>query len=770
MVAGQVDLFKRSLKRSDQREEIFMEKNIKSFSAEIGGREFKIETGRFAQQTNAACTIEYGGTVVLATACMSKMPREGIDFFPLLVDYDEKLYAAGKIKGSRFIKREGKASDEAILSGRLTDRAMRPLFDEELRNDVQLVLTILSFDAENDADILGLNAASCALAISDIPWNGPLAAVRVGRIESSTIPGQFEWVLNPTYEARQKSDLDLVIAGTKEEVVMLEGGAQEVSEATVQEAIEFGMKHLRKILSVIEEAVKAVGLPKIKLDKEESDEEKAVLNKLENKVGGLVEEKIEAIFGSRSKQEYHDNIIELNTYVDGVLKADSEVSKEERTQGVKMIEKFLDLHARRLVLEKSRRVDGRALDEIRPLSAEVGILPRTHGSGLFQRGETQVLSVVTLGSPSDEQTLDTMEESGKKRYMHHYNFPSFSVGETGPMRGPGRREIGHGALAEKALLPVLPSKEEFPYTIRVVSEVLSSNGSSSQASACGSSLALMDAGVPIKKPVAGIAMGMMSDPTDKEKYKILTDIQGIEDHSGDMDFKVAGTKDGITAIQLDIKLGGITTQVISEALVGAKVARAQILTVMQQAIAVPREDLSPFAPRIYTLQINPDKIRDVIGPGGKVINEIIDSTGVAIDIEDSGLVFITSPNKEAAEKAIEWVKNLTREVKPGELFTGKVTRLMNFGVFVEVLPKQEGLVHISEMAPFRVGRVEDVVAVGDMIPVIVKEIDEQGRMNLTMLGTDFDTSKIKRSEIPDAHRGGNGGFSDRDRGPRRPRF
>ncbi|HOY56296.1 MAG TPA: polyribonucleotide nucleotidyltransferase [bacterium] len=747
-----------------------MEKNIKSFSAEIGGREFKIETGRFAQQTNAACTIEYGGTVVLATACMSKMPREGIDFFPLLVDYDEKLYAAGKIKGSRFIKREGKASDEAILSGRLTDRAMRPLFDEELRNDVQLVLTILSFDAENDADILGLNAASCALAISDIPWNGPLAAVRVGRIESSTIPGQFEWVLNPTYEARQKSDLDLVIAGTKEEVVMLEGGAQEVSEATVQEAIEFGMKHLRKILSVIEEAVKAVGLPKIKLDKEESDEEKAVLNKLENKVGGLVEEKIEAIFGSRSKQEYHDNIIELNTYVDGVLKADSEVSKEERTQGVKMIEKFLDLHARRLVLEKSRRVDGRALDEIRPLSAEVGILPRTHGSGLFQRGETQVLSVVTLGSPSDEQTLDTMEESGKKRYMHHYNFPSFSVGETGPMRGPGRREIGHGALAEKALLPVLPSKEEFPYTIRVVSEVLSSNGSSSQASACGSSLALMDAGVPIKKPVAGIAMGMMSDPTDKEKYKILTDIQGIEDHSGDMDFKVAGTKDGITAIQLDIKLGGITTQVISEALVGAKVARAQILTVMQQAIAVPREDLSPFAPRIYTLQINPDKIRDVIGPGGKVINEIIDSTGVAIDIEDSGLVFITSPNKEAAEKAIEWVKNLTREVKPGELFTGKVTRLMNFGVFVEVLPKQEGLVHISEMAPFRVGRVEDVVAVGDMIPVIVKEIDEQGRMNLTMLGTDFDTSKIKRSEIPDAHRGGNGGFSDRDRGPRRPRF
>jgi len=770
LVAGQVDLFKRSLKRSDQREEIFMEKNIKSFSAEIGGREFKIETGRFAQQTNAACTIEYGGTVVLATACMSKMPREGIDFFPLLVDYDEKLYAAGKIKGSRFIKREGKASDEAILSGRLTDRAMRPLFDEELRNDVQLVLTILSFDAENDADILGLNAASCALAISDIPWNGPLAAVRVGRIESSTIPGQFEWVLNPTYEARQKSDLDLVIAGTKEEVVMLEGGAQEVSEATVQEAIEFGMKHLRKILSVIEEAVKAVGLPKIKLDKEESDEEKAVLNKLENKVGGLVEEKIEAIFGSRSKQEYHDNIIELNTYVDGVLKADSEVSKEERTQGVKMIEKFLDLHARRLVLEKSRRVDGRALDEIRPLSAEVGILPRTHGSGLFQRGETQVLSVVTLGSPSDEQTLDTMEESGKKRYMHHYNFPSFSVGETGPMRGPGRREIGHGALAEKALLPVLPSKEEFPYTIRVVSEVLSSNGSSSQASACGSSLALMDAGVPIKKPVAGIAMGMMSDPTDKEKYKILTDIQGIEDHSGDMDFKVAGTKDGITAIQLDIKLGGITTQVISEALVGAKVARAQILTVMQQAIAVPREDLSPFAPRIYTLQINPDKIRDVIGPGGKVINEIIDSTGVAIDIEDSGLVFITSPNKEAAEKAIEWVKNLTREVKPGELFTGKVTRLMNFGVFVEVLPKQEGLVHISEMAPFRVGRVEDVVAVGDMIPVIVKEIDEQGRMNLTMLGTDFDTSKIKRSEIPDAHRGGNGGFSDRDRGPRRPRF
>ena len=734
------------------------------FSADIGGRELKIETGHLAGQANASCTVQYGDTVVLATACISEQPREGVDFFPLLVDYDEKLYAAGKIKGSRFVKREGRPSDEAILSGRLVDRSIRPLFPQEIRNDVQVVLTVLSFDNENDPDILGLNAASCALAISDIPWLGPIAAVRVGRIESSTEKGKFEWVLNPTYEARQKSDLDLVIAGTKDQIVMLEAGAKEVAEEVIEQALEFGMKHLRRTLKLIEQVQERVGQEKMDLGKEISEEEKEAVQKLEAKVGQIVAEKVGEIFNCRSKEEYHKKIEELKEHVESVLKEDNEVSKDERSQGVKMIEKFLDEHARKLVLEKNIRVDGRALDEIRPLRIEVGVLPRTHGSGLFQRGETQVLSIVTLGSPSEEQLLDTMEVSGKKRYMHHYNFPGFSVGEVAPMRGPGRREIGHGALAEKALVPLLPDKEEFPYTIRVVSEVLSSNGSSSQASVCGSSLALMDAGVPIKKAVAGIAMGMISDPKNREKYKILTDIQGIEDHSGDMDFKVAGTKDGITALQLDISLTGISSKVVHEALEGAKRARLKILEKMSAVIEKPRSELSPYAPRIYTLQINPEKIRDVIGPGGKMINEIIDNTGVTIDIEDSGLVMVTSTSEEAASKAVEWIKNITREVAVGEIFQGKVTRLMDFGAFVEILPHQEGLIHISEMAPFRVNKVTDVVEVGDVIPVKVKEIDEQGRINLTLIGTNFDFSKIKRGSGSFGSRRGNSQFS---RGERR---
>lgn len=738
------------------------------FSAEIGGKSLIIETGKLAQQTNASCTIQYGDTVVLATACMSKKIREGMDFFPLLVDFDEKLYAAGKIKGSRFIKREGKASDEAILSGRLVDRSIRPLFSETMRNDVQVVLSVLSFDSENDPDVIGLNAASMALFMSDIPWAGPVAAVRVGMIESSTEAGKYEMVLNPSYEARKKSVLDLVVAGTKDEIVMLEAGANIISDTQMQEAIEFGHKHLKKIIDLMESIRAKIGLAKINLELEieKTAEELASIAKLEEKVSVLVKAKIEEIFSSKSKDEYHNNIDKLYLHTEETLKADNDVSKEEKIVGLKMIEKFLDIHARKLVLEKNIRVDGRAIDEIRPLTAEVGVLPRIHGSGLFQRGETQVLSVVTLGAPSDEQTLDTMEESSKKRYMHHYNFPNFSVGEIGPMRGPGRREIGHGALAEKALVPVIPEKEVFPYTIRVVSEVLGSNGSSSQASICGSSLSLMDAGVPIKDTVAGIAMGMMSDYNNKNNYKILTDIQGVEDHSGDMDFKIAGTKDGITALQLDIKLGGIGLNIVKETLARAYEARLKILEVMKSAIAEPRADLSPYAPRIYTLQINSDKIRDVIGPGGKVINEIIDTTGVAIDIEDSGLVFITAPNGASAERAMEWVKNLTREVQPGEFFTGKVTRLMTFGAFVEVLPKQEGLVHISEMAPFRVDRVEDVVNVGDSIPVIVKEIDDQGRINLTMIGTDFDFSKIKQSAPSDPHHGGfnRGGRRDDRRG------
>ncbi len=732
-----------------------MLKKTEVFSAEIGGKELKFEVGRFAGQTNGACTLQYGDTVVLATACISKNIREGIDFFPLLVDYDEKLYAAGKIKGSRFIKREGRPSDEAILSGRLVDRSVRPFFNEEIRNDIQTVMTILSFDKENDSDIIGLNATSCALAISDIPWEGPVASVRVGRIESSTQTGKFEWVLNPTYEAREKSDLDLVVVGTKDRVAMLEVGANEVSEQVVEEAIEFGMKHLKKIIKLINEIAEKVGKEKINIKKELDSEEKTTIENIENKVKEIVSERIDEIFSTNSKEEYRNQVDELYKKVNDILKNDSNVSKIERVQGLKMIENMLKKQTQKLILEKEQRVDGRKLDEVRKLSAEVGILPRTHGSGLFSRGETQALSVVTLGSPSDEQTLDTMEKSGKKRYMHHYNFPKFSVGEVGPNRGPGRRDIGHGALAEKALIPVLPNKEDFPYTIRVVSEILSSNGSSSQASICGSSLSLMDAGVPITKPVAGIAMGVIVDENNSN-YKILTDIQGVEDYSGGMDFKVAGTKDGITAVQLDIKINGLSKEIIQETLAKAKSARMQILDTMNKAISEPRKELSQYAPRIHTMQINPEKIRDVIGPGGKIINLIINETGVAIDIEDSGLIFITSTSSQGADKAIKWIEDLTKEIEVGEIYKGKVTRLMDFGAFVEVLPGQEGLVHISEMAPFRVDKVEDVVKEGDEVFAKVKEIDDRGRINLTFIGTDFDFSKIKRSA-------GNGnGFSPRN--------
>ena len=742
--------------------------STKVFSTKVGGKELKIEVGKYAHQTNASCTVQYGDTVVLATACMSKSIREGIDYFPLMVDYDEKLYAAGKIKGSRFIKREGRASDEAILSGRLIDRSIRPLFDETSRNDVQVVTTVLSFDAENDADVVALNAASCVLAISDIPWNGPIAAVRVGRVESESKPGKFEFVLNPTYEQREKSDLDLVVSATKEEAVMIEADAKEVTEDVMYEAIQFAMKNLNDILKLINEVVKKAGKEKMNLMKEIDEDEQKVIEMVKNKVREIVSSKVEEAFsGKLDKKEYYFKVEELKEEVNEILKDDNEVSKEARSQGLKVLDEMLFEATRNLVLNKKTRVDGRGIDEVREITSEVGLLPRTHGSGLFQRGETQVLSVVTLGSPSDEQIMDTMEEDSKKRYMHHYNFPGFSVGEAKPMRGPGRREIGHGALAEKALLAVLPSKEDFPYTIRVVSEVLGSNGSSSQASACGSSLSLMDAGVPIKKPVAGIAMGLITDSKDRKNYEVLTDIQGIEDHSGDMDFKVAGTEDGITAIQLDIKLDGITMNVVKETLKKAKLARLHILEVMNKAIATPNE-LSQYAPRIYTLQIDPEKIKDVIGPGGKIINEIIDKTGVAIDIEQDGNVFVSSTSSEGADEAIEWIKNLTRDVEVGQIYQGKVTRLMDFGAFVEVLPGKEGLVHVSEMAPFRVGSPTDAVKEGDAVPAKVKEIDSQGRINLTFIGTDFDFSKIKKSnDVVRPRRDGNGPNKD-GRGPRRP--
>ena len=746
-----------------------MKKEIREFSAQIGGKELIITTGKFAGQTNGACTVQYGDTVVLATVCLSSSIREGIDYFPLMVDFDEKLYAAGKIKGSRFIKREGRASDEAVLSGRIIDRSIRPLFPQEIKNDVQVVTSILSFDNENDADVIGLIAASCALSISDIPWHGPIASARVGQING-------EWVLNPSYEARQKSDLDLFVAANKEKVVMIEAGANEVDEQIIFEAIKFAQKHIIKTIKLIEEVVTKVGLEKISVTPETSEEEQTIQQKIRAKVDAFMDsQKITDIFNYKTKEEFNNNIQQTKINLDNLLKEDNEISKDARKKGVALVDKLIEHKMRQLILEKEQRPDGRKLDQIRELSAEIDILPRPHGTGLFQRGETQVLSVVTLGSPSDEQTLDTMEESGKKRYMHHYNFPAFSVGEVAPMRGPGRREIGHGALAEKALVPMIPSKENFPYTIRVVSEVLSSNGSSSQASICGSSLSLMAAGVPIKNPVAGIAMGLITDETNEKNYKILTDIQGLEDHTGDMDFKIAGTTNGITAIQMDTKIKGLSDDIIKDTFAAAKKARLEILKVMTKTIAEPRKELSTYAPRITTLKINPEKIRDVIGPGGKMINKIIEETGVAIDIEDDGTVFVTSTSAEGSDKAIQWIKDITAEAEIGKIYQGKVTRLMDFGAFVEILPGQEGLVHISEMAPFRVGQVSDAVKEGDAVPVKVKEIDSQNRINLTFIGTDFDFSKIKKSdEVAHPHHNNNftprrsGG--NRNNGPRRPRF
>lgn len=694
------------------------------FDIEWANRNLRVEVGKLAGQAHGSCTVRYGDTVVLATVVRGAQPREGVDYFPLLVDYEEKMYAAGKIKGSRFIKREGRASDEAILTARLIDRSIRPLFKETERKDVQVVLTVLSVDNENDPDIPSLLAASIALHISSVPWGGPISAVRVGRINN-------EWVLNPTYQAREKSDLDLVLVGTEEEVVMIEAGANQIPEQDMLVALEFGHKHLKKIFPFFQKIRQAVGLVK---DEEPpvSEELKKEIEIVEDKVKEFFTNiKIDSLFPYQSKSEYKKKIAALETEFNDLLKADNEVTKEMRIKALAKFSLYLEAAARDFVLRTNTRVDGRSLDEIRPLQIEVGLLPRTHGSGLFTRGETQVLSVVTLGAPGDEQLLDTMEIEGKKRYMHHYNFPPFSVGEVAPMRGPGRREIGHGALAEKALEPVIPSKEIFPYTIRVVSEVLSSNGSSSQASVCGSTLALMDAGVPIIAPVAGVAIGMISNPNDKNDYRILTDIQGIEDHAGDMDFKVAGSSQGITAIQVDIKLGGISYQVCRDAIIQAKVAREKILRAMLEVLPQARPELSKYAPRIVSIKINTDKIREVIGSGGKVINEIIDKTGTTIDIEQDGTVLVTGNDQEQIKKAVEWIQNIVREVEVGEIFEGTVTRLMDFGAFVQILPGKEGMIHISELEWQRVNKVEDVLKVGDSVRVKVIEIDDLGRINLS---------------------------------------
>ncbi len=702
---------------------------IERFEIEWGGKPLIVETGRYAAQANSACTVQYGDTVVLATATMSRHKREGIDFFPLMIDYEEKLYAAGRIKGSRFIKKEGRPSDEAIITGRSIDRGIRPLFDQEMRNEVQVVITVLSFDGENDPDIPSIFGACCALHMSDIPWNGPIAGIRIGQIDG-------EWVINPSYEARSKSILDLAFAGDAEKIIMVEAGANECPDDTVVEAFKFGRKHLKKAVELMEDIRNKVGLEKIDVMSPRTDEEavaKEGRKQAYELAAPFVAEKTKEYFFSKPKATKKERRQAINQIEDElkVYLQEKEIDEEHISYAIGKVYELIEAEVSRAIIEEDKRVDGRSLTEIRKIVVEAGVLPRVHGSGHFMRGETQVLSIVTLGAPGDEQTLDGMELIGTKRYMHHYNFPPYSVGEVKPMRGPGRRDIGHGALAEKALAPMIPSKEDFPYAVRVVSEVLSSNGSSSMASTCGSTIALMDAGVPIKSPVAGIAMGLATD--GENKWKVLTDLQDLEDGPGGMDFKITGTRKGVTAIQMDTKTNGLTHDIVVQTFEQAKGARLKILDDIQAVIKEPRAELSEYAPRIISIKIEPDQIRDVIGPGGKMINEIIDTTGVqSIDIEDDGLVMITSVGSQAAEKALQMIKVLTRKVEPGEILKGKVVRLMDFGAFVEVLPNQDGLVHISELAPWHVDKVTDIVKEGDEVFVKVLEIDNMGRINLSM--------------------------------------
>src|SRR5258708_2545773 len=697
---------------------------IAKLDTDLAGKKLSLETGSLAQQADGSVLAKLGDTVVVATAVMSKNLREGMDYFTILVDYEERLYAAGKIKGSRFIKREGRATDEAILSGRLIDRTIRPLFPDGMRNDVQVVATILSVDEVNDPDVVAINAASAALSISRIPFDGPIAAVRVGRVN-----GQF--ILNASYKEREEGDLDLVVSGTAEHILMVEAGAKQITEEDMIAAIKFAQPHLGTLIKLQNDLVKIVGVPK--------DEVKRVLpdEKILSEVESIASEKLQkALYGTFPKEtrEQQANAVREETQAHIAEKFADRTDINLKSHTNLALDKLTKKIVRANILEKELRVDERKLNVSRPVSCQVGVLPRTHGSAMFNRGETQVLTTVTLGSSGDAQILDGMEDftvdGTVKRYIHHYNFPGYSVGEVAPIRGPGRREVGHGALAERAVEVVIPKKEAFPYTLRLVSEALGSNGSTSMASTCGSALALMDAGVPIETMIGGVAMGLVLD-VDSGKFKVLTDIQGIEDANGDMDFKVTGSEKGITAMQMDVKTKGLTVEILDQALKQAKDGRIHILGVMKETLSSPRPDMSPLAPRITTLQINPEKIRDVIGSGGKVINKIIAETGVQIDIEDSGLVMVTSNNAESSKKAIEWIHNLTREIKIGEVFKGKVNRIMDFGAFVELTPGHDGLCHISELAWHRVGQVEDVVKLGDELDVKVVEIDHMGRINLS---------------------------------------
>lgn len=739
----------------------------KRFETEFAGRKLTVEVGKLAQQCNGACLVQYGDTVVLATAVMGKEPKTGIDFFPLTVEMQEKMYAAGKIKGSKFVKRDGRPTDTAVLDGRKIDRGIRPLFNQELRHEVQLATTTLSYDQENSADIVAINAGALALHISDIPWHGPLIGVCVGKVNG-------ELIINPTETQLQQSEFKLQLSIAGEKVMMIDAEGKEVSEQDMAAAFELSIKSAQPLLQFMDKIRQEIGLEK----KDENELAEAAWAGMEislaEKKSAFEEAKKffapqldKYLFNQprgtkRERKEIAKKLLDL--FVEELK------SKEAHAEIIDYIKMNFDLYLEeevtKAILDKDLRIDGRDIKDIRPLSAEVDILPRTHGTGLFQRGETQVLSIVTLGAPGDAQVLDEMtQDDTKKAYMHFYSAPPYAYGEPGRFGGSGRREIGHGALAEKALLPVLPNKEEFPYTIVVVSEVMGSNGSSSMGSTCGSTLALMAAGVPIKKPVAGIAMGLASDG---KRYKVITDLQDFEDGPGGMDFKVTGTKDGITAIQMDTKTDGLSLDLCLEAMEHAKEARLKILEVIAGAIAEPRKQLSQYAPKIVCIKIDPEKIGEVIGTGGKVINKIIEECGVQIDIDDDGVVAITGVDQTGMDKAVKWVEGIVKEVEVGEIYTGTVTRLMDFGAFMEILPGKEGMVHISEFSNNRIEKISDAAAIGQQFTVKVIEIDDKGRINLSVkkASADYNPAEDPRGSGPrrpsgrPPMRGGFGGRRD----------
>ena len=694
---------------------------FKKYETQLAGRTLSIETGKIAELANGNVVVRYGETVVMVNVTAAKEPKEGIDFFPLSVDYEEKLYAVGKIPGG-FTKREGKPADKAILTSRAIDRPLRPLFPKDFRNDTCVVATVLSVDPDNSPEVCAMIGASAALSISDIPFGGPTAAVAVGYVDNQI-------VINPTLEQREKSRLTLTVAGTLEKITMIEAGADEIPNDTMLEAIKTAHEEIKKICNFISDIKAEIGKPKFEYKSFATDPE--VYNEIVANFKDRMYQDVQATDKTVRDANIEKITEDITAYF--VEKYGEESTEEKKTDIADSVHDLEKACVREMILEEHKRPDGRKIDEIRPLSCEVGVLPRVHGSAIFTRGQTQVMSIVTLGTNSEAQELDGLDEETTKRYMHQYNFPAYSVGEARTSRGPGRREIGHGALAEKALVPVIPSEEEFPYAIRVVSEVLSSNGSTSQASICGSTLALMDAGVPIKKPVAGISTGLVTDKNDPSRYIMLTDIQGIEDFFGDMDFKVGGTKDGITAIQVDIKIDGLTYDIIKEAFERTKVARDYILdNIMLPVISEPRKEVSKYAPKIMMANICKDKIKDVIGPGGKMINKIIDETGVKIDINDDGKVCVYANDSESGKKAMDMILDIAKIIEVGGIYNGKVTRIMPFGAFVDIGGGNEGLLHISKISSKRVEKVEDVLSVGDEVTVKVSEIDNQGRINLNM--------------------------------------